>query len=110
MAEFPMHCCWRFTRTRGWVRRLSSNKSPVANRQSPAGDMLATGGRRLATDMNHFISIVDTPPETLRHLLDVSKRLKHQHKQAGRNDPLLAGKTLAMIFEKPSLRTQIGRA
>jgi ornithine carbamoyltransferase len=60
--------------------------------------------------MNHFISIVDTPPETLRHLLDVSKRLKHQHKQTGRNDPLLAGKTLAMIFEKPSLRTRVSFA
>ena len=37
----------------------------------------------------------------------VSKRLKKQLKSTGRNDPLLAGKTLAMIFEKPSLRTRV---
>ena len=57
--------------------------------------------------MNHFIAIADCTSQELRHLLDVSKRLKHQHKTTGRNDPILAGKTLAMIFEKPSLRTRI---
>jgi ornithine carbamoyltransferase len=38
--------------------------------------------------------------------LDVAGRLKKQLGESGRNDPLLAGKTLAMIFEKPSLRTR----
>src|SRR6266851_5767478 len=60
--------------------------------------------------MKHFISVSDCSPEELRHLLDVSKRLKRQHKSTGRNDPLLAGKTLAMIFEKPSLRTRVSFA
>jgi ornithine carbamoyltransferase len=36
-----------------------------------------------------------------------SKRLKKQLKTTSRNDPILAGKTLAMIFEKPSLRTRV---
>jgi ornithine carbamoyltransferase len=57
--------------------------------------------------MKHFISIADSTPAELRHLLDVSLKLKSQHKKTGRNDPLLAGKTLAMIFEKPSLRTRV---
>ena len=57
--------------------------------------------------MKHFISIAATPAEELRHVLDVSKRLKSQLKRTGRNDPILAGKTLAMIFEKPSLRTRV---
>jgi ornithine carbamoyltransferase len=57
--------------------------------------------------MKHFISIAATPTEELRHVLDVSKRLKSQLKETGRNDPILAGKTLAMIFEKPSLRTRV---
>ena len=57
--------------------------------------------------MKHFISIADHSTQDLRHLLDVAKRLKKQHKETGRNDPLLAGKTLAMIFEKPSLRTRV---
>jgi ornithine carbamoyltransferase len=60
--------------------------------------------------MTNFISIADHTPEELRHLLDVSKRLKKQLKETGRNDPLFAGKTLAMIFEKPSLRTRVSFA
>src|SRR5438046_141268 len=60
--------------------------------------------------MNHFLNISDHTHEELRHLLDVAKRLKKQHKETGRNDPLLAGKTLAMIFEKPSLRTRVSFA
>src|SRR3954470_646780 len=60
--------------------------------------------------MRHFISIADYSSEALRHALDVSKRLKAQLKDTGRNDPLLAGKTLAMIFEKPSLRTRVSFA
>ncbi|HWB54862.1 MAG TPA: ornithine carbamoyltransferase, partial [Tepidisphaeraceae bacterium] len=60
--------------------------------------------------MRHFISIADTPTEELRHTLDVAKRLKKQLKESGKNDPLLAGKTLAMIFEKPSLRTRVSFA
>ncbi len=57
--------------------------------------------------MKNFISIADHTTEELRHVLDVAKRLKKQHKETGRNDPLLAGKTLAMVFEKPSLRTRV---
>src|SRR5829696_4850695 len=60
--------------------------------------------------MKHFTAIADCTPEQLRHLLDVSYRLKKQHKETGRNDPLLAGKTLALIFEKPSLRTRVSFA
>ncbi|HTW95407.1 MAG TPA: ornithine carbamoyltransferase [Tepidisphaeraceae bacterium] len=60
--------------------------------------------------MDHFIAIAATPIGELRHLLDVSSRLKAQLRQTGRNDPLLAGKTLAMIFEKPSLRTRVSFA
>ncbi|HEX4054448.1 MAG TPA: ornithine carbamoyltransferase [Tepidisphaeraceae bacterium] len=57
--------------------------------------------------MTHFISIADCTVEELEHLLHVSAILKEQHRATGRNDPILAGKTLAMIFEKPSLRTHV---
>ena len=60
--------------------------------------------------MKHFISIAETSIAELRHVLDVAARLKAQLKGTGRNDPLLAGKTLAMIFEKPSLRTRVSFA
>jgi ornithine carbamoyltransferase len=60
--------------------------------------------------MTHFIAITDHTTAELRHLLDVAKQLKQQFKTTGRNDPILAGKTLAMIFEKPSLRTRVSFA
>src|SRR5688500_5820774 len=60
--------------------------------------------------MKDFVAIADCTSAELRHLLDVSARLKKQHKTTGRNDPILAGKTLAMIFEKPSLRTRVSFA
>src|SRR4051812_19395589 len=60
--------------------------------------------------MNHCITISEAPADQLRHCLDVAHRLKKQLKTTGRNDPLLAGKVLAMIFEKPSLRTRVSFA
>ncbi len=60
--------------------------------------------------MKDFISIADCSKEELREFLDVAKRLKKQYKATDRNDPLLAGKMLAMIFEKPSLRTRVSFA
>lgn len=54
-----------------------------------------------------FIDISATPRSTLDHLLDTATRLKAQHQSTGRNDPLASGKVLAMIFEKPSLRTRV---
>ena len=54
-----------------------------------------------------FVSINDTPQETLQRFVDVSKRLKKQLKETGRNDAIAAGKMLACIYEKPSLRTRV---
>jgi ornithine carbamoyltransferase len=60
--------------------------------------------------MKHFISIGDCTRGDLEHVLDVAARLKKQYLGTGRNDALLAGQTLAMIFEKPSLRTRVSFA
>jgi ornithine carbamoyltransferase len=60
--------------------------------------------------MKDFISIADCSKAELREFLDVAARLKKQYKATGRNDPILAGKMLAMIFEKPSLRTRVSFA
>jgi ornithine carbamoyltransferase len=57
--------------------------------------------------MKDFISIPDFTTEQLRHMLDVAVRLKKQLRETGQNDRILAGKVLAMIFEKPSLRTRV---
>ncbi len=60
--------------------------------------------------MKHFLSVAEHSSEALRHMLDVSAELKAQLKKTGRNDELLKNKTLAMIFEKPSLRTRVSFA
>jgi ornithine carbamoyltransferase len=56
--------------------------------------------------MKDFISINDFSPEQLKELLAESSWLKRLYKSGGR-DLCLTGKTLAMLFEKPSLRTRI---
>lgn len=56
--------------------------------------------------MNHFISLADLTPAALASLLDLADELK-QEWQAGGNEPILAGKSLAMLFQKPSLRTRV---
>lgn len=53
-----------------------------------------------------FISILDISESELEQLLSDAHQLKRQ-KKAGTTHPLLAGKTLAMIFEKSSTRTHI---
>src|SRR5688572_15484400 len=60
--------------------------------------------------LKDFVTISDTPAERLRHYLDVARRLKKQYRESGCNAPVLAGKTLAMVFEKPSLRTRVSFA
>ncbi len=57
--------------------------------------------------MQHFISVSDTPDDDLAVIFDVSFRLREQRNAGQANEPILAGKTLAMIFEKPSLRTNV---
>ncbi len=53
-----------------------------------------------------FISLADLAPAEIQGLLDKAVTLKAQHK-AGRDEPLLTGKSLAMVFQKPSLRTRV---
>ena len=56
--------------------------------------------------MKDFLSIIDCPNDLLKDLLRISNRLKSLYSVGG-NDFCLQGKTLAMLFEKPSLRTRI---
>jgi len=56
--------------------------------------------------MKNFLCINDCSVDLLKELLQQSSTLKKLYKSGGR-DLCLAGKTLAMLFEKPSLRTRI---
>ena len=56
--------------------------------------------------MDHFLSLSDLTPDELRGLLNLALDLKEEWKADG-NRPLLKGKTLGMLFQKPSLRTRV---
>jgi ornithine carbamoyltransferase len=55
--------------------------------------------------MRHFLNLLDLSEDDIHSLLDEASRLKALH-QRGERPPLLAGRVLGMIFEKPSLRTR----
>jgi ornithine carbamoyltransferase len=58
--------------------------------------------------MNHFLSINDLTREDALYLLAEAARLKAEIKEDTASQmETLKGKTLAMIFEKPSLRTRV---
>jgi len=56
--------------------------------------------------MKDFIAIADYSPLDLQNMLDLAVKLKAEWR-AGGNSPLLRGKVLGMIFQKPSLRTRV---
>jgi len=56
--------------------------------------------------MKDFLHISDYSPEELRYLLDLAVRLKKEYRRGG-NKPVLKGQALAMVFQKPSLRTRV---
>jgi ornithine carbamoyltransferase len=53
-----------------------------------------------------LLRIADLTPDEIGAVLGLAGRLKEKLR-TGRPHPLLAGRTLAMIFEKPSLRTRV---
>ena len=53
-----------------------------------------------------LISIADLSREQIEAIFSLARRLKADRRE-GLPHPYLAGKTLAMIFEKPSLRTRV---
>lgn len=56
--------------------------------------------------MTHFLSAGDLTAERALHLFRLAEALKQGWK-AGRRSAPLAGRTFALIFEKPSLRTRV---
>jgi ornithine carbamoyltransferase len=53
-----------------------------------------------------LLSLADLSPQELHGLLQLAAELKAEL-QGGGNQPLLQGKVLGMIFQKPSLRTRV---
>jgi ornithine carbamoyltransferase len=58
--------------------------------------------------VRHFLDLIDVSPGTLRGIIESARFMKNELKVAGRpQDRPLDGKTLAMIFDKPSTRTRV---
>ena len=56
--------------------------------------------------MNHLLSLNDLTREEILDILNLADELKADHRR-GIHKPLLAGKTLGMIFQKSSTRTRV---
>ena len=56
--------------------------------------------------MKDFLAVSDFSPAEVQDLLDLAIQLKTEYFDKG-NRPLLKGKVLGMIFQKPSLRTRV---
>lgn len=54
--------------------------------------------------MRHFLDLIDVPAADLRRIIESARAMKSKRASAHRP---LAGKTLAMIFERPSTRTRV---
>jgi len=57
--------------------------------------------------LRHLLSINDLNSAQILKILKIASKLKKQLKKTGENKPIFKNKTLAMMFEKPSLRTRI---
>ena len=55
--------------------------------------------------MKHLLKMGDLTPDEVAHILDVADELKAQQK-AGGTEPLLKGKSVALMFSKNSTRTR----
>ena len=75
----------------------------MAGVRSAARELASIGERHAPPDPpRHFLDIDQFDPTELRAILDIGFAYKN-----GRRDRPLAGKILAMVFEKPSTRTRV---
>lgn len=56
--------------------------------------------------MKHLLKLLDLSPDEITSILDLADQLKYENKH-GIAHPVLAGKTLGMIFQKSSTRTRV---
>lgn len=74
---------------------MSENPHPAAASQGARGDI------------QHYLSVSDLSHTKTKQLLQLAHDLKQDMKQSTPPRTLLQGQTLALVFEKPSLRTRV---
>jgi ornithine carbamoyltransferase len=60
-----------------------------------------------ANGMRHFLDLTEISKAELRSMIEVSRAMKAKLKRKGAPARPLAGRTLAMIFDRPSTRTRV---
>jgi ornithine carbamoyltransferase len=60
----------------------------------------------MSEPMKHLLKLGDLSAEQIMGILNLADQLKYEHRH-GMSHPLLAGKTLGMIFQKSSTRTRV---
>ncbi len=60
-----------------------------------------------ANGVRHFLDLAEIPKAELRGMIQSSRAMKAKRKRNGAAERPLAGRTLAMIFEKESTRTRV---
>ncbi len=60
----------------------------------------------IGNGVRHFLDLKDIPKQVLAGLINSSRAMKAERARGVRNAPL-AGKVLAMVFDKPSTRTRV---
>src|ERR1041385_6134851 len=86
--------------------RHSSSTTAISTKPSTSSRKLLPPGRRRNSVPRHFLDLDVLPREQLRDILDIGAAFKAKNPPQGEAKPL-AGKALAMIFEKPSTRTRV---
>jgi ornithine carbamoyltransferase len=56
--------------------------------------------------MRHLLTITDLKPAEIDHIFAITEDLKSKYLE-GLREPLLPGRVIALLFEKPSLRTRV---
>lgn len=92
-----------------WPARLQRSRADGRRGRGGRAGRLAhhTPGKAIVKDL---LTLLDLEPDQLEGLLDLATRYKARLRQArelGPEDRVLSGKTLAMVFTKPSLRTRV---
>jgi ornithine carbamoyltransferase len=59
-----------------------------------------------ANGIRHFLDLADLSSQELRRMIELARDLK-QRRRTSRSSAPLTGRTLAMIFERPSTRTRV---
>ena len=88
---------------RACARLNRAAPSPFLPRSRGREERGQAGGGQMSA-VRHFLDLIDVPAADLREMIDAARAMKEK---GARADQPLAGKTLAMIFERPSTRTRV---